>query len=706
MKTTTSALMPVLAAFALTAGCSNRQDDAVLAQAAATETAYVNGRIYTQDEDRPWAESLVTKGDRIVFVGSDEEALEHAAEDARVVDLQNRFVMPGIIDSHTHPGLIATAANLSVLDESYTADEDADRMPSRPKEATLAWLRRYAEDNPDALMIQQGVWDIAAYLPHGPHKRDLDEISSLKPIMLNDNSGHSLWVNSAFLRLLGIDADTPDLSPNLSHFARDENGEPTGWIKEFALLPYFGDRFVPDADVLKERLLKYLNYMSSRGITTLWDAGTFNMNDAVYQAALDISRDGGLPLRWEGSHHIWAPYQIDTAVETLLRLREKYAHGRLEFNSIKIHYDGMTDILTAAMLEPYATDPDNYGGVLFTTERLSEFMRELDGHGIDLHMHASGDRATRNILDALEQAQDALRRPLGIEVTISHLFSVDPSDIARFEEMGVHANFTPHWFGGNAYGKRQADQRGAGACRADSARRTVHAAGDQCDPVQRFRVQPAAGEPLPRGRVEHDQTGDGQGRCAPHAATGRQDFAGAGAGGLYGERCRAVRAARTDRRHQSGVRWRTSSSFRRTRSKWTWRESTRSRRAPRSWEASCAVVACDGFTTRGAPPQENRTQNPALTRRPSAACVTHRRDVSVPANRTIPAMDAAASQPTTLQWSELAQSSLRATSQFAQSRPHLYWRGDAALAPPVCSSTSGDSGRISRARTFRYPKGA
>ena len=455
LKTNTSALAPVLAALALTAGCSDLQEDAVLAQAAATDTAYVNGRIYTQDEDRPWAESLVTKGDRIVFVGSDGEALEHAAEDARLVDLQNRFVMPGMVDAHTHPGLIATGANLSVLDETDEADEGpahADRMPSRPREATLAWLQRYADDHPFTLVIRQGVWDVATYLPHGPHKRDLDDISRLRPIMLNDNSGHSVWVNSAFLRLFGIDADTPDLSRNLSHFVRDENGEPTGWVKEFSLLPYFGDRFVPDADELKERLLKYLNYMSSRGITTLWDAGNFNMDDAVYQAAHDIAREGNLPLRWEGSHHIWAPEQIETAVESLVRLRETYAHGKLQFNSIKIHYDGLQDILTAAMLEPYVTDPDNSGGVLFTTERLSGFMQELDAHRIDLHLHASGDRATRNILDAVKEARDALGRPLGIEVTISHLFSVADRDVARFQELGVHANFTPHWFGGTAYG--------------------------------------------------------------------------------------------------------------------------------------------------------------------------------------------------------------------------------------------------------------
>ena len=290
-------------------------------------------------------------------------------------------------------------------------------------------------------------------MPDGPHKRDLDEIASIRPIVLFDNSGHSVWVNSAMLRTLGIDRDTPDVSENLSYIVRDEAGEPTGWLKEFALTHHTGGKSVPSPDKLKERMLKYLNYMSSKGITTLWDAGNFNMEDAVYQVAHDIAREGNLPLRWEGSYHIWTPGQIETAVESLLRLRARYGHGKLQFNTIKIHYDGMLDILTAAVLELYVTDPDSYGGVLFTPQRLSSFMQELDSHDIDLHMHAVGDRATRNILDAVEQAQGALGRPLKIEVTISHLFLVANRDVKRFPELNVHANFSPHWFGGTVYGK-------------------------------------------------------------------------------------------------------------------------------------------------------------------------------------------------------------------------------------------------------------
>ena len=448
-------LMFMLSSVAVTAACAGLQENATPEQAAATETLYMNGRIHTQDKDLPWAESLVTRDDRIVLVGSDEDALRYAGPDAKLVDLQGRFVMPGIIDAHTHPGLISIWADLSGLDETAGENEEPatpDRMPSRPREATLVWLQQYADDHPFTLVITQAAWDVAAYLPDGPHRRDLDEISSVRPILLYDNSGHSFWVNSAMLRILGIDRNTPDLSENLSYFVRDETGEPTGWLKEFVLTPYMGDRLVPDSDELKERMLKYLNYMSSKGVTTLWDAGNFNMDDAVYQVAHDIAREGDLPLRWEGSYHIWAPDQIDIAAESLLRLRERYSHGKLQFNTIKIHYDGIQDILTAGMLEPYVTDPDNYGGVLFTPQRLSSFMQELDGHGIDLHLHAAGDRATRNILDAVEQARGALGRPLGIEVTLSHLFSVADSDIERFPELNVHANFTPHWFGGTVFG--------------------------------------------------------------------------------------------------------------------------------------------------------------------------------------------------------------------------------------------------------------
>ena len=125
-------LMWVLSSVAVTAACAGLQENATPEQAAETETVYTNGRIHTQDLDLPWAESLVTRGDRIVLVGSDEDALRYAGPDARFVDMQGRFVMPGIIDAHTHPGLISVWGDLSGLDETVGENEEPaapDRMP-------------------------------------------------------------------------------------------------------------------------------------------------------------------------------------------------------------------------------------------------------------------------------------------------------------------------------------------------------------------------------------------------------------------------------------------------------------------------------------------------------------------------------------------------------------------------------------------------
>ena len=244
----TGYLLLLFVLLALTAACDGLQEVATPAQNPAPETVYVNGHIYTQDKDLPWAESLVTKGERIVFVGSDQDALQYAGEDSKVIDLQGRFVMPGIIDAHTHPGLISVSGNLSNLDDTAGENEEPatpDKMPSRPREATLAWLQKYVDEHPFTFVISHAGWDVAAYLPDGPHKRDLDKISRIKPIILYDNSGHSVWVNSAMLRLLGIDRNTPDLSHNLSYIVRDDAEEPTGWLKEFVLTHYMGGRMVP-----------------------------------------------------------------------------------------------------------------------------------------------------------------------------------------------------------------------------------------------------------------------------------------------------------------------------------------------------------------------------------------------------------------------------------------------------------------------------
>jgi len=411
--------------------------------------ALVNGRIYTENDRQPWAKALIVQGERIVYVGD-----PGTAEWTRLVepgtpvhDLNNRLVIPGFVDAHTHPGLTA------MLGSGDPKLDEAEMMPAPGRTETFKWLRRYAKAHPREDLVVLGAWDVASFLPEGPNKRDLDAIWPTTPVILFDNSGHSVWVNSAMLKKLGINARTPDLSANISIFVRDSNGEPTGWIKEFAAMRTLAPLLMPAPEEFRARLTNHLAFLASHGVTTLYDAGNVGLEDRVYQEIADLDRAGKLPIRYFGTYHIWDPAQIDRAIPELKRLRAAYGGPHLRFDTIKIHYDGVVEVLTAALLEPYATDPENRGGVLYNHHRLARFIEELDAEHLNLHLHVVGDRATREALDAVDEARQSLGRPPAIEITLCHLEIVDPADISRFRGLGVHADFTPHWFGGTQFGR-------------------------------------------------------------------------------------------------------------------------------------------------------------------------------------------------------------------------------------------------------------
>jgi predicted amidohydrolase YtcJ len=465
---------------------------------------YTNARIYTLAAEPPWAGALLTSGSDIEFVGSEKDARALADEATRRVDLNGAFVLPGLIDTHTHPGLVGT----------LQADEDesleGQRLPTSSKEDLYAYLEAYSEDHFWQPLVMLGEWDVQMFLPEGPKKEDLDRFFKYRPALLFDNSGHSLWFNSMALWLLGIDEDTPDVSPGISYFVCNERGEPTGWVKEFAAMPYLQDYLIPGKDELKDGIKEYLDFLSARGVTTLMDAGNFSSHEPVYEAVSELDRQGDLPVRYFGTFHVWAPEHVDVAVAELLALRKKYGSDRLLFETIKIHFDGVHEVLTAGMLEPYETDPGNRGGVLVDGDRLAKFIGELNEEGIDLHLHAVGDRAAREVLDAVERARGQLG-DLAVEVTLSHLETVSPDDIPRFQRLGVHANFTPHWFGGRVFGTAAAHNLGTErASRSQVAGEFLRAganvtlSSDVVSEAESYRAAPFLGLQMSVTRREYD----------------------------------------------------------------------------------------------------------------------------------------------------------------------------------------------------------
>lgn len=403
---------------------------------------FSGGAIYTANDKSKVAEAMVIQGTKVVFAGGLEDA-KNFAPDAEQVDLHGKVITPGFMDGHAHPGLVGIFGGM--------AAEDETSIPYGSKEEILDWLRAYSQTPGLPLLISMGEWDVEAFLPEGPHKKDLDQIFPDRPVILSDNSGHSFWFNSVALQMFGVTKDTPDVSEGISMFQRDEKGEPTGWVKEFALMREMGVFLGPEKEDLKAGIAEYLTFLSKAGVTTLYDAGNFVFDDAVYEVLAELEAEGRLPLRYYGSFHIWHPEQIHEAVNEVKRLNEAYGGKRLTINTVKIHFDGVAEIGTAGMLEPYVIEEGNTGGILFNRDELAGLIVRLNEEGIHLHLHVVGDRATRVALNAVEEAGKQIG-DRQIEVTLSHLETVSEEDIERFKALNVHANFTPHWFGGTHFG--------------------------------------------------------------------------------------------------------------------------------------------------------------------------------------------------------------------------------------------------------------
>ena len=397
--------------------------------------AITNARIFTGATPE-WAEAAKIDDGTFSYVGNAKGLQSHIEQGTRVFDLQGKVVLPGLIDAHTHPGYVASATEIVALPHTGTLDD------------VFAALVEHVKANPGDDFIIGGYWNTALFDEKGPTKEALDAVVPDRPVMLYDWSGHSQWMNSKALEVLGITRDTPDPVPGLSFFYRDEDGNPTGWAKEFAVRQQMqalglGGQFNAD------KLLGFLTYLRSMGVTTLYDAGNSGMGGGIYEAVAELDREGRLPIRYEGSYHVILPNQFDQALDTLKRWQADYGGGRLNINTLKIHFDGMSEIGTSGVMEPFIdSSNDNRGGIIMSEAALRDLILELERDAINLHIHSMGDRSTHTILNAVDAANASLAVRRQIRITLCHLGLVQDDDFERFAELDVVASFTPQWHGG------------------------------------------------------------------------------------------------------------------------------------------------------------------------------------------------------------------------------------------------------------------
>ncbi len=398
------------------------------------DTVFVNGKIYTQNAQQPWAQALAVENKKIAFVGDSAKVQPLIGEDTQVIDLGGQLVLPGFIDTHAHPVMAAGSSGGVELDLNQT--------PAHWLQA----VKEHVQANPDSKGIVGFGFLAAAFGPDGPTKEMLDEIEPNRPIVLMDEGGHSAWVNSKAFELAGIDRHTPDPIPGTHFYKRDENGDPTGWCLEaMTFMPMMAQLGLVDKASVIDGADDVFYLFSSFGITTIYDAGFSAFADTSYAAVDQLAQENRLPFRLVTSHMIQSPKHLPDAVATLTDYQKRYSSELVQPRVMKIHNDGTKEAKTAGQFEHYAGEPENFGSVLLEGEVLQNFVKEVDRAGFDIHIHAIGDRAIDEALDAFEAVRGSNPESLN-RYSIAHTELVRDEDLVRFAQLDVVAQTTPAWF--------------------------------------------------------------------------------------------------------------------------------------------------------------------------------------------------------------------------------------------------------------------
>jgi predicted amidohydrolase YtcJ len=389
----------------------------------------VGAPVYTADPARPWADAVAVRAGRVAAVGPEREAAAVCGPATRVLRLHGGLVLPGFQDAHVHTaggGLELAQCDLhGVEPEGYAAA-----------------VARYAADRPDVPFILGGGWVMDAFGTDGPHLAALDAVVADRPVLLESTDGHSAWVNRRALELAGITRATPD--PPRGRIERDAAGEPTGALHE-AAMALVADLAPPPGQAAWEAAVERGQaHLHRLGITAWQDAAVGPEMLAAYRAVAERGRLTGralAALRW----------QVEAGEAQLADLAERRRAagvGRLRASAVKIFADGVFENRTAAMLAPYLDGDgrpgDNLGIGMLGPDELARAVTALDGEGFDVHVHAIGDRAVRDTLDAFQAAAAANGRR-DARHQIAHLQFVHPDDRPRFRRLGVVANAQPFW---------------------------------------------------------------------------------------------------------------------------------------------------------------------------------------------------------------------------------------------------------------------
>lgn len=397
------------------------------------DTVLVGGRVFRAGGSWPGGVAM-TRG-RITAVASDDDLRQLVGPRTEVVDVGGGLVVPGFQDAHVHP----VAGGVDML--------RCDLNGCRSRHEVLDTVAAYAAANPDLPWILGSGWAMADFERGCPSRELLDAVVPDRPALLSNRDGHGMWANSRALELAGIDGTTPD--PPDGRIERNPDGSPQGTLHEGAASRAEAVAPMPTPDEQMAGLMAAQQMLFSVGITAWQDAAVgslWGLPDSlpIYTSA---QSSGRLKAHVVGALW-WDRTRGGEQVDEMVARRDEAGESGFRATSVKIMQDGVVENFTAGLLSSYldacGQETGNRGLSFVDPDELARHVTALDRHGFQVHVHALGDRAVREALDAVEAARRA-NGPSGGRHHLAHLQVVSPDDIPRFAALGVAANVQPLW---------------------------------------------------------------------------------------------------------------------------------------------------------------------------------------------------------------------------------------------------------------------
>ena len=381
-------------------------------------------KIWTGNEEQPYAEAMAVKGDSILAIGSIEAILKLQGKETEVTNMEGKFITPGFIDAHVH--LIDAGFNLLSI----------QLRDAKSPEEFINRIKKYAQNAESGTWIIGGSWDHKNWGGEIPTMAWIDSVTTKNPVLLYRLDGHMALANGLAIKIAKINKETKDVEGGV--IMRDEAGEPMGIFKDQATGLIIDKIPQPSTAQADKALTAAMNFAASKGITSVHEMWS-PYAKGVYEKAMRnahknntlitrISVKGGL-INWK---------EVKESIK-----KEGEGDNWLKFDGVKGYVDGSLGSHTAAFNEPFTDRPDEQGIFIQTEEDLYNWISGADKAGLQVAIHAIGDRANGFILDTFERVakeNGARDRRFRIE----HAQHLDADDVARFAALNVIPSMQPY----------------------------------------------------------------------------------------------------------------------------------------------------------------------------------------------------------------------------------------------------------------------